>query len=86
MLQDRGDAAARYFVQPWNSPDRMGRWVKAAYKLDCTQDDAVFVFLLNVLCQVYQMVDRDGAMPGKPHEGIDLTHAAILNVAPPSAG
>lgn len=71
LLQGKGDAAARYFVRPWNAPDQMGRWIKAAYKLDCPQDEAVFVFLLNVLCQVYRMVDRENAPPGKPHEDIE---------------
>ena len=84
LLQGKGDAAARYFVQPWNSPDQMGRWIKAAYKLDCPQEEAVFVFLLNVLCQAYEMVDRDGATPDKPHEGIerliDMTVCALLNL------
>ena len=72
LLQGKGDDAARYLVQPWNSVDQMGRWIKTAYKMECPQDEAVFVFRLNVLCQVYEMVDRTdgGASPDKPHAGI----------------
>ena len=54
LLNGKGARAADYFVQPWNSPEQMGAFLKEAYDLECSEEDAAFVLLMSALNEAYE--------------------------------
>ncbi|ANB73767.1 hypothetical protein AYM40_16430 [Paraburkholderia phytofirmans OLGA172] len=56
LLEGKGDAASEYAVQPWNSVEQMGEYLKEAYDLQ-SADDAAFTVLLTCLGNVYRTID-----------------------------
>lgn len=56
LLQGKGEAANEYTLQPWNSVDEMGKYLKEAYGLQ-SAEDAAFTVLLTWLGNVYRTVD-----------------------------
>lgn len=56
LLEGKGDASSEYTVQPWNSVEQMGEYLKEAYGLQ-SADEAAFTVLLSYLGETYKAID-----------------------------
>lgn len=57
LLNGMGPRASDYFLQPWNSPDQMGRYLIDTYALDCQPDEAAYCVLMALIGETYSTVD-----------------------------
>lgn len=80
----QGAGAHKYVVQPWNSEDQMGEYVKRTYNMQCPRDDAVFMLLISVLGAIYSKIDEAHARGEDPSREIDVlieqTTAVLLGI------
>jgi hypothetical protein len=54
----QGHGAESYALQPWNSEQQMGQYIKDAYGMQCGAAEAVFTLLLSVLVCAYTAIDE----------------------------
>ncbi len=57
LLMGRGPRAADYFVQPWNSPEQLGKYLVDVYNTQCNPEDSVFTHLIVMLTNIYEEMD-----------------------------
>lgn len=88
LLNGKGPRAADYFIQPWNSPEQMGAYLKEAYDLECSEEQAAFTIVMSALNEAYCEMDAIIAMEGDPEheawriEGIIELYAYALTGEP----
>jgi len=88
LLNGKGPRAADYFIQPWNSPEQMGAYLKEAYDLACSEEEAAFTTVMRALNEAYGEMDAIIAMEGDPEqeawriEGIIELYAHALTGVP----
>lgn len=88
LLNGKGTRAADYFIQPWNSPEQMGAYLKEAYDLECSEEEAAFMIVMSALNEAYGEMDAIIAMEGDPEqeawriEGIIELYAHALTGVP----
>lgn len=88
LLNGKGPRAADYFVQPWNSPEQMGAYLKEAYDLECSEEEAAFVLLMSALNEAYEemnLISEQGDDPEQEAwriEGIIELYAHALTGVP----
>jgi 8-oxo-dGTP pyrophosphatase MutT (NUDIX family) len=88
LLNGKGPRAADYFIQPWNSPEQMGAYLKEAYDLECSEEEAAFTIVMSALNEAYGEMDAIIAMEGDPEheawriEGIIELYAHALTGEP----
>ncbi len=58
LLNGIGPRAADYFIQPWNSPEQMGRYLVEAYSLECADDEAAYCVIMSFIGEIYATLDH----------------------------
>lgn len=81
LLNGAGPKATDFFVQPWNSPDQMGRFLVDTYAMACAPEDAAYCVLLGMLGEAYAEVDFATENGNTPEDAGDAINGVIETYA-----